>query len=259
VVKLHQESAGPVGVGQPLLTLGDVGALEAVIDVLPGEVAAIQPGAPVQLSSGARAQPLAGRVERIEPVAFTKVSALGIEEQRVNVIVGLESKAEAATGLGDGFRVDARIVIRSQDDALLVPSAALVRDGAGWRVVCDRRRQGPRARRHARRPQRRAGVGTKRIEGGGDGVAVSRQHDRRRARREAPALRRVRYLARRGSTARHRSPSLWLLGADLDQSVRHTTDQQSQTSCPIGWNPRRHETGINAWLSTGCVGGPIFL
>jgi HlyD family secretion protein len=134
VVKLHQESAVPVGVGQPLLTLGDVGALEAVIDVLSGEVAAIQPDAPVRLSSGARAQPLAGRVERIEPVAFTKVSALGIEEQRVNVIVGLESQAEAATGLGDGFRVDARIVIRSQDDALLVPSAALVRDGAGWRV-----------------------------------------------------------------------------------------------------------------------------
>jgi HlyD family secretion protein len=111
-----------------------VGALEAVIDVLSGEVAAIQPGAPVRLSSSARAQPLAGRVERIEPVAFTKVSALGIEEQRVNVIVGLDSQAEAATGLGDGFRVDARIVIRSQDDALLVSSAALVRDGADWRV-----------------------------------------------------------------------------------------------------------------------------
>jgi HlyD family secretion protein len=136
VVKLHQESAAPVGVGQALLTLGDVGALEAVIDVLSGEVAAIQPGAPVQLSSGAGAgaQPLAGRVERIEPVAFTKISALGIEEQRVNVIVGLESKADAAMGLGDGFRVDARIVTRSQRDALLVPSAALVRDGTGWRV-----------------------------------------------------------------------------------------------------------------------------
>ncbi len=134
VVKLHQESAGPVGIGQPLLTVGDVGALEAVIDVLSGEVAAIRPGAPVWLSTGAGAQPLAGRVVRIEPVAFTKVSALGIEEQRVNVIVEMEGKAEAAAGLGDGFRVDARLVIRAQDDALLVPSAALVRDGTGWRV-----------------------------------------------------------------------------------------------------------------------------
>jgi HlyD family secretion protein len=71
---------------------------------------------------------------RIEPVAFTKVSALGIEEQRVNVIVDLDTTAPGSQRLGDGFRVDARITVSSQAGALLVPSAALVRDGTAWRV-----------------------------------------------------------------------------------------------------------------------------
>jgi HlyD family secretion protein len=133
VLKLHIESAAPVTVGLPLVELGDLGALEAVIDVLSGEVGAIRPGAVVSLSTGGKAAPLAGRVDRIEPVAFTKVSALGIEEQRVNVIVSLDP-GTATLSLGDGFRVDARIIIQAQDDALLTPSAALVRDGSGWRV-----------------------------------------------------------------------------------------------------------------------------
>lgn len=133
VLKLHIESAAPVTVGQALVELGDLGALEAVIDVLSGEVGAIQPGAAVSLSTGGKAAPLAGRVDRIKPVAFTKVSALGIEEQRVNVIVSLDP-GTAALNLGDGFRVDARITVQAQDDALLAPSAALVRDGSGWRV-----------------------------------------------------------------------------------------------------------------------------
>jgi len=134
VLKLHLESAAPVGPGQALVEIGDVGALEAVIDVLSSEVMAIQPGAAVTLSVGGGVAPLAGRVERIEPVAFTKVSALGINEQRVNVIVAVEGGAAALQGLGDGFRVEARIVTKAQDDALLAPSAALVRDGTAWRV-----------------------------------------------------------------------------------------------------------------------------
>jgi HlyD family secretion protein len=134
VLKLHLESAAPVGPGQALVEIGDVGELEAVIDVLSSEVMAIQPGAVVSLSVGGGAAPLAGRVGRIEPVAFTKVSALGINEQRVNVIVGVEGGTQALQGLGDGFRVEARIITKAQDDALLAPSAALVRDGTGWRV-----------------------------------------------------------------------------------------------------------------------------
>jgi HlyD family secretion protein len=114
--------------------VGDVGALEAVIDVLSSEVVAIQPGAAVLLSVGGGAAPLGGKVDRIEPVAFTKISALGIEEQRVNVIVAVDGGPSALQGLGDGFRIDARIVTQAQDGALLAPSAALVRDGTAWRV-----------------------------------------------------------------------------------------------------------------------------
>ncbi|MGE0097867.1 MAG: efflux RND transporter periplasmic adaptor subunit [Hydrogenophaga sp.] len=131
VVRLHLDSAAPVVAGQPLLVVGDTSAVEAVIDVLSSEVQQIAPGSPVSLSLGATAPAIAGRVARVEPVAFTKVSALGIEEQRVNVIVDLPA---GAPGVGDGFRVDARIVVSAQEGALLLPSAALVRDGEGWRV-----------------------------------------------------------------------------------------------------------------------------
>lgn len=134
VLKLHKESAEPVTAGQPLLEIGDTGALEAVVDVLSGDAPRIPPGAAVQLATGRAQPPLAGTVARIEPQAFTKVSALGIEEQRVNVVVALDAKVEDLQRLGDGFRVDARITLSAQDGALLVPSAALVRQGDGWQV-----------------------------------------------------------------------------------------------------------------------------
>lgn len=134
VLKLHQDSAVAVNAGQSLLEIGDTAAMEAVIDVLSGEVRQVQPGASVQLSTGSGAPALAGRVARVEPVAFTKVSALGIEEQRVNVVVNLASAPTEVQRLGDGFRVDARITVSSQEGVLLVPTAALVRDGDQWRV-----------------------------------------------------------------------------------------------------------------------------
>lgn len=134
VLKLHLDSAAPVSAGQPLLDIGNTAALEAVIDVLSGEVRQIQPGAQVTLSLGSGAAPMVGQVTRIEPVAFTKVSALGIEEQRVNVIVDLTQGSPEVQRLGDGFRVDARITLFQQPKALLVPTAALVRDADQWRV-----------------------------------------------------------------------------------------------------------------------------
>ncbi len=133
VVKRHLDSATPVTAGQPLYEIGDTTALEAVIDVLSSEVPLIPIGAPVRLSLGSGTPAAAGWVARIEPVAFTKVSALGIEEQRVNVIVDFEPAGQQ--NLGDGFRADARITVSAEDGALIAPSAALVRDGAsGWRV-----------------------------------------------------------------------------------------------------------------------------
>lgn len=134
VLKLHKDSAEPVQAGAPLLEIGDTGAMEAVIDVLSGDAPRIAAGAAVQLSTGRNQPPLAGQVARIDPVAFTKTSALGIEEQRVNVTVALKAPPEELQKLGDGFRVDARITVSAQDGALLVPSAALVRRGEGWQV-----------------------------------------------------------------------------------------------------------------------------
>jgi HlyD family secretion protein len=146
VIKLHLDSASPVTAGQHLLEIGDITAVEAVIDVLSGEVQQITPGAPVSLTLTTGAPALPGHVVHIEPVAFTKVSALGIEEQRVNVIVELDTTGAAPQRLGDGFRVDARITVSSQEGALLVPSAALVRDGTAWRVfVVDGQRAVARA------------------------------------------------------------------------------------------------------------------
>lgn len=134
VVKLHLDSAGPVTAGQPLLEIGDTTAVEAVIDVLSTDVARIPPGAPVRLALATGLPPLGARVARIEPVAFTKVSALGIEEQRVNVIADLVTPAPGPQRLGDGYRVDAQITVSAADAALLVPTAALVRTGTGWQV-----------------------------------------------------------------------------------------------------------------------------
>jgi HlyD family secretion protein len=134
VIQLHKDSSEPVQAGTPLLAIGDTGAMEAVIDVLSGDAPRIAAGAPVQLSTGRSQPPLAGQVARVEPAAFTKTSALGIEEQRVNVVVALKADAGTLQKLGDGFRVDARITVSAQDGALLVPSAALVRQGEGWQV-----------------------------------------------------------------------------------------------------------------------------
>ena len=134
VLKLHKDSSEPVQAGAPLLEIGDTGAMEAVIDVLSGDAPRVAAGAAVQLSTGRNQPLLAGQVARVEPAAFTKTSALGIEEQRVNVVVALQADAAALQKLGDGFRVDARITVSAQDGALLVPSAALVRQGKGWQV-----------------------------------------------------------------------------------------------------------------------------
>lgn len=134
VIRLPVESAQPVGVGQALVELGDTGRLEAVIDVLSADALRLGPGTPVQLSAAPGLPALPGRVARVEPVATTKVSALGIEEQRVNVIVELDN-GSAMTTLGDGYRVEARLTAAAHDGALLVPSAALVRDGAQWVVM----------------------------------------------------------------------------------------------------------------------------
>jgi HlyD family secretion protein len=147
VLRLGQEQAGPVGAGQALVEIGDTGRLEAVIDLLSADAMLVTVGARVELRAGETLPPFAGTVARVEPVAFTRLSALGIEEQRVNVIVAVDPSPAGAAGPGDGFRVDARIAVARREAALLVPVAALVRTAdAGWAVY---RAEGGRARRVA--------------------------------------------------------------------------------------------------------------
>jgi HlyD family secretion protein len=135
VVKLHLSSSAPVLAGQALLEIGDIRDMEAVVDVLSSDARQMAPGAMVRISAGVGAPPMSGHVTRIEPVAFTKVSALGIEEQRVNVIIDMDRLPDSRQRLGEGFRVDAHTTLFAHDNVLLVPSAALVREGTGWQVL----------------------------------------------------------------------------------------------------------------------------
>jgi HlyD family secretion protein len=116
-----------------LLEIADPARLEVVVDVLSAEATRIADGAPVKIDAGG-GMVLDGRVRYVEPSAFTKVSALGIEEQRVNVVIDIVSPPQRWTRLGDGYRVDARIIVLSRADAIVIPVAALFRDGNDWAV-----------------------------------------------------------------------------------------------------------------------------
>lgn len=133
VLQLVQESEGPVTPGTHLLDVGDVSKLEAVIDVLTDEATAIEPQAHVTLTAGDGVR-LAGHVRRVEPSARTKISALGIEEQRVDVLVDLLPNPSQLERLGAGYRVDALIEVERIDDAIQIPVAALFRSGPQWAV-----------------------------------------------------------------------------------------------------------------------------
>ena len=136
VLRVLQESEGVVQAGQPLLQIGDPSHLEVIVDVLTADAVRIQPGAPVRLERWGGESALAGRVRRVDPSAFTKVSALGVEEQRVNVVIDIESPREEWESLGDGFRVEARIQIWHDDETLRVPASAIFRhrfdEGTAW-------------------------------------------------------------------------------------------------------------------------------
>lgn len=134
VLKVAQESETAVAVGAPLLEIGSPSDLEVVVDVLSADAVQIAPGAPVHLERWGKTEPLEGRVKRVEPAAFTKISALGVEEQRVNVVIDLVSPGEKWQSLGDGYKVDARIVVAHLDDAVKVPVAALFREDDQWAV-----------------------------------------------------------------------------------------------------------------------------
>ncbi len=134
VLRIFQESSAVLGAGQAILELGDPMDLEVVVDVLSSDAVRIAPGDPVRLEHWGGERPLAGQVRVVEPSGFTKVSALGVEEQRVNVIVDLLDPAERRKSLGDNFRVDARIVVWETEECLRVPTSALFRQNGQWRA-----------------------------------------------------------------------------------------------------------------------------
>lgn len=134
ILRVMQESSTIVQPGMPLLEIGDPSNLEVEIDVLSADAVKIAPRASVSLEHWGGEKPLEGIVRVVEPSAFTKISALGVEEQRTNVIVDFVGPPEKRKTLGDGFRVDARIVVWESDNALEVPTGALFRHGEQWAV-----------------------------------------------------------------------------------------------------------------------------
>ena len=131
VLKRLHESAAVVAAGEPLLEIGDPNQLEIVSDLLSTDAVRVPPRAEVLIDRWGGDHPLQGRVRRVEPSGFMKISALGVEEQRVNVIIDL-ADAAAARALGDGYRVEVRIITWRAEGVLKVPVGSLFRRGEGW-------------------------------------------------------------------------------------------------------------------------------
>ncbi len=132
VLKRYRESEGVVDSGTPLLEVGDPAQLEVEVEVLSRDAVRITPGGTVFFERWGGGRAIEGRVRNIEPQGFTKISALGVEEQRVLVIADFVAPREAWERLGDGYRVEARFVVWSRDDALTVPASALFRRDGNW-------------------------------------------------------------------------------------------------------------------------------
>ncbi len=139
VLLVFEESARALSAGAPILEVGSIAALEVVADYLSQDAVKIRPGMEVLVEGWGGATnddeaTLRGRVRVVEPSGFTKVSALGVEEQRVNVIVDPVGPPEDWAVIGDGYRVELRVVLWEEENALIVPTGALFRRGGDWSV-----------------------------------------------------------------------------------------------------------------------------
>jgi HlyD family secretion protein len=134
VLKVMQESETVVSPGTTILEIGDPHDIEIEAEILSRDAVSIQPGDAVEIDQWGGEVPLKGRVRRVEPAAFTKISALGVEEQRVIVLSDLIDPPEAARALGDRFRVEVRVAVWHADDVLVVPAGALFREGNFWKT-----------------------------------------------------------------------------------------------------------------------------
>jgi HlyD family secretion protein len=146
VLRVVAESEGIVQAGTSLVEIGDPDRLEVVVDLLSSDAVQVQPGQRVVIEGWGGTRPISGAVRLVEPIGHTKVSALGIEEQRVDVVIDILEPRERWARLGHGYRVEPRIVLWAATDVLKVPLSATVRDGDEWAVfVYEDRRAVPRA------------------------------------------------------------------------------------------------------------------
>jgi len=146
VLAVSDQSARLVQAGSPLLTIGNLDEMEIELDLLSTDAVQVPPGARAIVERWGGDGTLEARLRRIDPAAYTRVSALGIEEQRVRLRLDVLTPPEARVGLGDGFRVHVRLIIWDAEDLVQVPQAALFRDGDSWAVFV---REGDRARQQA--------------------------------------------------------------------------------------------------------------
>lgn len=135
ILRIMQQSETTLPAGAPIMEIGNVGDdLEIAVELLSTDAVQVSPGDRVIIDDWGGPAILAGEVERVDPFGITKVSALGVEEQRVNAVIRFTGPPEAHAGLGHGFRVETRIVVWEDADTLIVPSSALFRSGGDWAV-----------------------------------------------------------------------------------------------------------------------------
>ena len=169
VLAIRQECEGVVAAGQSLLIVGDTRSLEIETDVLSADAVKIKPGMRVEYHRWGGERPLQGRVRTVEPVGFTKVSALGVEEQRVLVISDITSDPAEWQSLGDGYRVEAEFILWQSDDVLQIPASALFRFNDGWAVFV---MKNAKALRREVGPGQRNGLRAQILEGLTEGESV---------------------------------------------------------------------------------------
>ncbi len=169
VLKVTRECEGPVRTGDMLIEVGDPTVLEVEVDVLSADAVKIKPGMKVLFERWGGEAPLEGIVRIIEPVGFTKISALGVEEQRVLIISDFTSPAEQWQRVGDGYRVEAKFILWHEDDVLQVPASSLFRYKDGWAVFAV---ENNHAKRRVVKVGQRNGLVAQILEGVNEGEQV---------------------------------------------------------------------------------------
>ncbi|MCC5858433.1 MAG: HlyD family efflux transporter periplasmic adaptor subunit [Ectothiorhodospiraceae bacterium] len=134
IINRHRCCEGPINAGEPVLEIGDLSTLEVRIDLLSMDAVRVRPGMRVLLERWGGAETLEGEVRRVEPRGFQRISALGVEEQRVPVLVAIRSPREAWEALGDGYRVEGRFILWEADQVVQIPTSALFREDDRWKV-----------------------------------------------------------------------------------------------------------------------------